>query len=149
MCYTIIGITIKMILRSSLAIISDEFENLETIDSMLMDDSILDDMVESLDSINELEKDDTRVYRCETNEDMWINIYEVLQRFDGKAQDVILASTDGKTFVEVLSTSGLFDVYVDSSLDKIEELCETYGLEFFGSSGEDDYEEQDEEDEWN
>lgn len=138
-----------MILRSSLAIISDEFENLETIDSMLMDDSILDDMVESLDSINELEKDDTRVYRCETNEDMWINIYEVLQRFDGKAQDVILASTDGKTFVEVLSTSGLFDVYVDSSLDKIEELCETYGLEFFGSSGEDDYEEQDEEDEWN
>jgi len=149
MCYTIIGITIKMILRSSLAIISDEFENLETIDSMLMDDSILDDMVESLDSINELEKDDTRVYRCETNEDMWINIYEVLQRFDGKAQDVILASTDGKTFVEVLSTSGLFDVYVDSSLDKIEELCETYGLEFFGSSDEDDYEEQDEEDEWN
>lgn len=138
-----------MILRSSLAIISDKYENLEDIDSMLMDDSILDDMVESLDTISELEKDDTRVYRCETNDDAWINIYEVQQRFDGKAQDVILASTDGKTFVEVLSTSGLFDVYVDSSLDKIEELCETYGLEFFGSSEEDDYEEDEEEDEWN
>lgn len=138
-----------MILRSSLAIISDKYENLEDIDSMLMDDSILDDMVESLDTISELEKDDTRVYRCETNDDTWINIYEVQQRFDGKAQDVILASTDGKTFVEVLSTSGLFDVYVDSSLDKIEELCETYGLEFFGSSEEDDYEEDEEEDEWN
>lgn len=138
-----------MILRSSLAIISDRYENLEDIDSMLMDDSILDDMVESLDTISELEKDDTRVYRCETNDSTWINIYEVQQRLDGKAQDVILASTDGKTFVEVLSTSGLFDVYVDSSLDKIEELCETYGLEFFGSSDEDDYEENEEEDEWN
>lgn len=138
-----------MILRSSLAIISDNEESLEEIDSMLMDEGILDDMVESLDVINELEKDDTRVYRCETNEDAWINIYEVQQRFDGKAQDIILASTDGKTFVEVLSTSGLFDVYVDSSPDKIEELCETYGLEFFGSSNEDDYEEENEEDEWN
>lgn len=138
-----------MILRSSLAIISDNEESLEEIDSMLMDDGILDDMVESLDIISELEKDDTRVYRCETNEDAWINIYEVQQRFDGKAMDIILASTDGKTFVEVLSTSGLFDVYVDSSLDKIEELCETYGLEFFGSSSEDDYEEENEEDEWN
>ncbi len=138
-----------MILRSSLAIISDDVENLEAIDSMLMDESILDDMVESLDVINELEKDDTRVYRCETNEDTWVNIYEVLQRFDGKANDIILASTDGKTYVEVLSTSGLFDVYVDSSLDKIEELCETYGLEFFGSSDDDYEEEQDEEDEWN
>lgn len=138
-----------MILRSSLAIISDNYESLEDIDSLLMDDGILDDMVESLDVISELEKDDTRVYRCETNEDAWVNIYEVQQRFDGKAQDVILASTDGKTFVEVLSTSGLFDVYVDSSPDKIEELCETYGLEFFGSSNEDDYEEDEEEDEWN
>ena len=36
-----------MILRSSLAIISDKYENLEDIDSMLMDDSILDDMVKS------------------------------------------------------------------------------------------------------
>ncbi len=138
-----------MILRSSLAIIADDYDNLESIDTMLMDESILDDMVESLDVINELEKDDTRVYRCEVGDDAWVNIYEVQQRLDGKAQDVILASTDGKTFVEVLSTSGLFDVYVDSSIDKIEELCETYGLEFFGSSDEDDYEEENEEDEWN
>lgn len=137
-----------MILRSSLAIISDDSDNLETIDSMLIDDSILDDMVESLDVINELEKDDTRVYRCETNDDMWINIYEVFLRLEGKANDVILATTDGKTYVEVLSTSGLFDVYIDSSLDKIEEICETYGLSFFGSYDDEEYDTE-EDDEWN
>lgn len=139
-----------MNLRSSLAIISDDSDKLEVIDTLLTDDSILDDMVESLDYISELDKDDTRVYRCETNDDSWVNIYEVLKRLDGNAKDIIYASTDGKTFVEVLSTSGLFDAYVDTNLDKIEELCETYGLVFFGSESDyDDEEEESEEDEWN
>lgn len=140
-----------MSLRSSLAIISDNGNKLDEVDTLLTDDSILDDMVLSLDYVSELDKDDTRVYRCETNEDSWVNIYEVLKRLDGNASDIVYASTDSKTFVEVISTSGLFDAYVDTNLDKIQELCETYGLEFFGAEDEYDYDSEDEDDhdDWN
>lgn len=130
-----------MELRSCIAFIGDT-KILEKIDHMINEESIIDDMVDSVDFINELERSDTYVYRCYSSGDSWVNIYEIMQRFTTKSDDIkcdiIYASTDSKTFIDVVSTSGNFDAYVDSDTDKIQELCETYGLEYFGITEEDD-----------
>ncbi|AZU98252.1 hypothetical protein SEPL_119 [Salmonella phage SE_PL] len=131
-----------MELRSCIAFIGDH-ATLEKIDSLINEESLIDDMVFSVDFISELETNDTYVYRCYSDSDSWINIYEIQNRFTeilGKSKyDIIYASTDSKTFVDVVSISGNFDAYIDTDTDKIQEVCDTYGLEFFGSDEEDDY----------
>lgn len=137
-----------MELRSSIAFICDQ-ETLEVIDVLLNDDGIMDDMVSSLDYIPELETDDTNVWRCNIDSDSWINIYELQTRIDSKVEslkyDIIYASTDTKTFIDVVSLSGNFDSYLDTDVDKIQEMCETYGLEFYGVEDQDDEEYYDDE----
>jgi hypothetical protein len=138
-----------MELRSSIAFICDQ-ETLDVMDVLLNDDGIMDDMVSSLDYIPELETDDTNVWRCNIDTDSWINIYELQARIDAKIEslkyDIIYASTDTTTFIDVVSLSGNFDSYLDTDVDKIQEMCETYGLEFYGASDEDeeDYYDEDE-----
>lgn len=138
-----------MELRSSIAFICDQ-ETLDVIDVLLNDDGIMDDMVSSLDYIPELETDDTNVWRCNIDTDSWINIYELQTRIDAKVEslkyDIIYTSTDTTTFIDVVSLSGNFDSYLDTDVDKIQEMCETYGLEFYGASDEDeeDYYDEDE-----
>ncbi|ELW0836284.1 hypothetical protein ACRYKS_20410 [Escherichia coli] len=138
-----------MELRSSIAFICDQ-ETLDVIDVLLNDDGIMDDMVSSLDYIPELETDDTNVWRCNIDTNSWINIYELQTRIDSKVEslkyDIIYASTDTTTFIDVVSLSGNFDSYLDTDVDKIQEMCETYGLEFYGTSDEDeeDYYDEDE-----
>lgn len=139
-----------MELRSSLAFIG-EIETLEFIDELLNEESTIDDMVSSIDFISELETNDTYVYRCDTNGNSWVNIYEIQSRIDHKFGhsvkcDIIYASTDSKTYIEVISTSGNFDSYLDTDPDKIKEMCDTYGLEFYGTDDEEDsyFEDEDE-----
>ena len=138
-----------MELKSSIAFICDQ-ETLDIMDVLLNDDNIMDDMVSSLDYIPELETDDTNVWRCNTDGDSWVNIYELQQRIDSKFEslkyDIIYASTDSKTFVDIVSLSGNFDSYLDTDSDKIQELCDTYGLEFYGCDEEEEdyYDEEDE-----
>jgi len=137
-----------MELRSSIAFISDP-ETLEIIDELLNDDSIMDDMVSSIDFISELETTDTYVYRCDPNGVSWVNIYELQSRIEAKVgkalkYDIIYASTDSKTYIDVISVSGNFDSYLDTDPDKLQEMCDTYGLEFYGRDDEDDFEEEDE-----
>ncbi|EMR6005905.1 hypothetical protein WJW27_002605 [Escherichia coli] len=138
-----------MELRSSIAFICDQ-ETLDVIDVLLNDDGIMDDMVSSLDYIPELETDDTNVWRCNIDSDSWINIYELQSRIDSKVEslkyDIIYASTDTKTFIDVVSLSGNFDSYLDTDVDKIQEMCETYGLEFYGQEELDDEDYYDDED---
>ena len=144
-----------MELRSSIAFIADQ-KTLDVLDVFLNDDSIMDDMVSSIDYIQELERADTNVWRCNTNGDEWVNIYELQERIVAKDEslkfDIIYASTDAKTFIDVISISGNFDSYVDTDLDKVQELCETYGLEFYGADEVEDYyydeEEESEDDEY-
>lgn len=130
-----------MELRSSIAFVCDQ-ETLEVMDVLLNDDGIMDDMVSSLDYIPELETDDTNVWRCNIDGDSWINIYELQTRIDSKVEslkyDIIYASTDTKTFIDVVSLSGNFDSYLDTDVDKIQEMCDTYGLEFYGAEDLDD-----------
>ncbi|MCU6291899.1 hypothetical protein [Escherichia coli] len=137
-----------MELRSSIAFICDQ-ETLEVMNVLLNDDGIMDDMVSSLDYIPELETDDTNVWRCNIDSDSWINIYELQTRIDSKVEslkyDIIYASTDTKTFIDVVSLSGNFDSYLDTDVDKIQEMCETYGLEFYGVEDQDDEEYYDDE----
>ncbi|EBS4516379.1 hypothetical protein DQT32_02980 [Salmonella enterica subsp. enterica serovar Braenderup] len=131
-----------MELRSSIAFIGDS-ELLETIDSLITEESLIDDMVLSVDYIPELETNDTYVYRCQADGDSWVNIYDIKARLDEKMDhehryDIIYASTDGATYVDVVSITGNFDAYLDTDTDKIQELCETYGLEFYGSDDDDE-----------
>lgn len=131
-----------MELRSSIAFIGDS-ELLETIDSLITEESLIDDMVLSVDFIPELETNDTYVYRCQADGDSWVNIYDIKARLDEKMDhehryDIIYASTDGATYVDVVSVTGNFDAYLDMDTDKIQELCETYGLEFYGSDDDDE-----------
>jgi hypothetical protein len=131
-----------MELRSSIAFIGDS-ELLETIDSLITEESLIDDMVLSVDYIPELETNDTYVYRCQADGDSWVNIYDIKARLDEKMDhehryDIIYASTDGATYVDVVSITGNFDAYLDMDTDKIQELCETYGLEFYGSDDDDE-----------
>lgn len=142
-----------MELRSSIAFIGD-LEILENIDSLINEESIMDDMVLSIDFIAELETSDTFVYRCTTDGDAWVNIYDIKSRLDEKLvsdikYDIIYASTDGTSYIDVISHTGNFDVYLDTDLDKIQELCDTYGLEFYGIVDEDDDEYYDLDDEEN
>lgn len=136
-----------MELRSSIAFIGDE-KTLDAIDVLLNDDSIMDDMVSSIDYIPELETTDTNVWRCDTNGSSWVNIYELQSRIDDKISnlkyDIIYASTDSKTFVDVVSLSGNFDSYLDSDPDKIQEICDTYGIEYYGAESTEDDEYEDE-----
>lgn len=142
-----------MELRSSIAFICDE-ETLDIMDVLLNDDSIMDDMVSSIDYIPELETSETNVWRCNTNGDEWVNIYELQRRIDEKIDkvlkyDIIYASTDSKTFIDVVSLSGNFDSYLDTDPEKIQEICDTYGLEFYGCDDEEDddyYADEDDED---
>lgn len=141
-----------MELRSSIAFIGDA-EILEIIDSFIMEDSLIDDMVFSVDYIPELETSDTYVYRCQTDDDSWVNIYDIKTRIDEKFEhekkyDIIYASTDAQSYIDVISVTGNFDVYLDTDTDKIQELCETYGLEFYGTEDDDEdyYLDSDEED---
>ncbi|EHU8780896.1 hypothetical protein N0S44_000126 [Escherichia coli] len=139
-----------MELRSSIAFVCDQ-ETLEVMDVLLNDDGIMDDMVSSLDYIPELETDDTNVWRCNIDGDSWINIYELQTRIDSKVEslkyDIIYASTDTKTFIDVVSLSGNFDSYLDTDVDKIQEMCDTYGLEFYGAEDLDDEDYYDDEEE--
>lgn len=139
-----------MELRSSIAFIGDS-EILEIIDTLITEESMIDDMVFSVDYIPELETTDTYVYRCDSNGDSWVNIYDIKTRLDDKFEqerkyDIIYACTDGKSYIDVISVTGNFDAYLDTDIDKIQELCETYGLEFYGSSDDDDdyYQDSDE-----
>lgn len=142
-----------MELRSSIAFISD-LDILESIDHLINEETILNDTVFSVDFIADLETSDTYVYRCDVDGDGWVNIYEIQELLEKKLNsskkfDIIYASTDGKSYVDVVSFSGNFDAYVDSDLDKIQEVCETYGLEFYGNVDSDEvdyYDEEDEED---
>lgn len=140
-----------MELTSSIAFIGDT-DILEGIDNLINEESILNDVVFSVDFISELETNDTYVYRCDIDGDSWINIYEIQELLEKKLNtskkfDIIYASTDAKSYIDVVSFTGNFDAYVDSDLDKIQEICETYGLEFYGNvdSDEVDYYDDDEE----
>ena len=143
-----------MELRSSIAFIGDS-EILDIIDSYINEESLIDDMVFSVDFIPELETAETYVYRCHTDNDSWVNIYDIKTRLDEKFEqerryDIIYASTDSQSYIDVISVTGNFDVYLDTDTDKIQELCETYGLEFYGSDDDDDdYYQDAEEDEDN
>lgn len=141
-----------MELRSSIAFIGDE-ETLNVLDVLLIDDSIMDDMVSSIDYIVELETSDTNVWRCGSTDSSWVDIYEIQRRVEEKVgklnkYDIIYASTDSRTYIDVISLSGNFDSYLDSDPDKIQEMCDTYGLEFYGCSEEDEdyYDDEESED---
>ncbi len=132
-----------MELLSSIAFIGCT-EIIDNLDELIVDESLIDDMVLSVDSITELSTEDTVVYRCQSDSDSWVNIYEIKNRLDAKLPqdskyDIIYACTDAKTYIDVISVSGNFDVYLDTDLEKIQELCETYGLEFYGCEDEDDF----------
>jgi hypothetical protein len=140
-----------MELRSSIAFIGDS-EILEIIDTLISEESLIDDMVSSLDFIADLETEDTYVYRCQADDDSWVNIYDIKARLDAKFDkehkyDIIYASSDAKSYIDVISFTGNFDVYLDTDVDKIQELCETYGLEFYGCIDDDEDYYQDDEDE--
>lgn len=142
-----------MELRTSIAFIGDS-KSLEIINRLINEESVIDDMVYSVDFVPELETEDTYVYRCYSTEDNWVNIYEVQKRLAEEIEsqcDIIFASTDAKTFIDVISISGNFDAYIDTDTDKIQEICETYGLEFFGSDAHEDDEEEEyyDADDWN
>ena len=130
-----------MELRSSITFIGDE-DTLNIIDVLLNDDSIIDDMVSSIDYIPELETADTNVWRVECTGSEWVNIYEIQSRIEAKVAklkyDIIYASTDSKTYIDVISISGNFDSYLDTDPDKLQEMCDTYGLEFYGSVEDDE-----------
>lgn len=142
-----------MELRSSIAFIG-ETSILEEIDSLISEGSIIDDMVFSIDFIPELETSDTYVYRCDTDGDSWINIYDIETRLNEKLEnnhkfDIIYASTDSQSYVDVISISANFDAYVDTDMEKIKEICDTYGLEFYGNDDSEDYfDDIDEEDDY-
>lgn len=142
-----------MELRSSIAFIGDA-EILEIIDTLITEESLIDDMVFSIDFIPELETIDTYVYRCHNDGDLWVNIYDIKSRLDmhfgqDVKYDIIYANTDSKTYIDIISYTGNFDVYLNTDIDKIEELCESYGLEFYSMEDDDDedyYEDSDEDD---
>lgn len=138
-----------MELLSSLAFIGDH-NTLLKIDNLISEETVLEHMINSIDYIPELETNDTYIYRVHCDSDSWVNIYEIKKILEQNLQnlkcDIIYANTDGYSYVEVISTSGNFDTYVDTNDDKIEDLCKTYGLEFYGSSTSDDYQFDDEDD---
>lgn len=137
-----------MEISSTLAFIAEP-EMLEQIDHLINEESMIDDMVTSVDFISDKETGDTYMYRCTNDsDDMWVNVYEVLERLKNKLSDdrveIIYASTDSKTFVDVVSCTGNFDAYVDSDSSMIQDVCNNYGLPFFDiSSDEEDEEETD------
>lgn len=139
-----------MELRSSIAFIGDE-ETLNVIDVLLNDDGIMDDMVSSIDYIPELETNDTNVWRCDSNGSSWVNIYEIQSRIEDKVPklkyDIIYASTDSQTYIDVISLTGNFDSYLDTDPDKLQEMCDTYGLEFYGNEDVEDIDDEDEDEE--
>lgn len=131
-----------MEISSTLAFIAP-VEVLEQIDYHINEESMIDDMVTSVDFISELERSDTYMYRCSSDTDSWVNVYEVQERIKDKITDVkveiIYASTDSRTFVDVVSFTGNFDAYVDSTdPEMIQEICENYGLPFFDTTVEED-----------
>ena len=137
-----------MELRTSISFIGTE-DVLSKIDYLINEESLIDDMVYSLDFISELETEDTYVYRCYSTGDSWVNIYDIHSRFSTNGIDkcdIIYTSIDSETYVDVISLSGNFDAYVDCDPEKIQEICETYGLEFFGSDEpEEEYDDDEEE----
>lgn len=136
-----------MELRTSISFIGT-IEVLTKIDNLINEESLIDDMVYSLDFISELETDDTYVYRCYSTGDTWVNIYDIQTRFVEHGIDkcdIIYTTTDSESYVDVISLSGNFDAYIDSDIEKIQEICETYGLEFFGiDENEEEYDEEEE-----
>lgn len=135
-----------MELKSSIAFISDT-NTLSKIDRLLNEETVLDHMIDSLDFIYEQETDDTYVYRVYCGNESWVNIYEIQtileKNFSTFKADIIYANTDGSSYVEVISTSGNFDTYIDTDMDKIQLICESYGLEFYGADESYEYDEGD------
>lgn len=68
------------------------------------------------------------LYRVLFHEDQWLNVVEMGETLDeaGIDSDIVHAVCDD-TFIDVVSTSGYYDQFVDTS-SEIAELTETFGF---------------------
>lgn len=121
-------------LNSCVTFVADKAA-LSVIDQLINEEGLIDDMVVTFDYIHDQDKHDMNIYKCETDEHNWIDIYKIKERIEEHNPkikvEVVCASTDSETYIEVISTNGNFDVYLDSDLERIEELCASYSLDFF------------------
>lgn len=127
-------------LNSCVCFVADK-SALSFVDKMIHEDGLIDDMVVSYDFIDDSEGKGMNVYKCETDEHTWVDITKIeeriAERYPNISVEVIYASTDSESFVDVVSSDGNFDVYVDSDLDRAAEICSSYYLEFFDETEED------------
>ncbi len=100
---------------------------LNTVMVKLMDDGLIDDLVESLDLIDEATLETKLLFKVHLPEDAWVNIFEVHERL-GLDVDVISASTDNATFVDIVSISGEHDAHVNDSTEHCNDMCQEYHL---------------------
>lgn len=139
-------------LNSCVCFVADK-SALSFVDKMIHEDGLIDDMVVSYDFIDESEGKGMNVYKCETDEHTWVDITKIVERISERypniSVEVVYASTDSESFVDVVSSEGNFDVYVDTDLDRAAEICSSYYLEFFDESDEDSsWDDEDDEDEF-
>lgn len=113
-----------------------EPETLKEVEQKLQEGDLIDDMVESMDHLS-ISCSDNLMYIVHSGDSSWVNVSTVLERLDLDV-DVILTSTDGKSFVDIVSTSGTYDSFCNDNHTHCVELCSLYGLEFYDSSYEDD-----------
>lgn len=125
----------------------------------LINDNYLDEYVVSYDYQNSPEPH-MLTLRVETGEDYAMDIYNIQDKFINvfidkdidAIVDIIFAITDTKSFIDVVSTSEMYDARVDDDLDMVESLCTQYCLPFFGYDVDDEYtydEDYDDDNEYN
>lgn len=134
---------------TSITFVSTE-SGLDLVEEMI-NDNYLDEYVESYD-YQSTEESNMLTLRVVSGNDYSMDIYDIQNKFINVfieqdmdcSVDVIYSITDSKTFIDVISTSDMYDTRVDNDVDMIEELCSQYGLPFFGIDEEDEEDECDE-----
>lgn len=118
---------------------------LKDVEDKLQEGDLIDDMAESIDYLS-ISTSDNLMYNVHVG-DSWVNIMTVLERL-GTDVEVILASTDGKSFVDIISTGSSYDAFCNDNVHHCIELCEMYGLEFYDSSFDEDDEDDEDDDQY-
>lgn len=135
-------------LNSSVCFVGDKAA-LSFIDKLIHEDGLIDDMVVSFDTSEDNNSSDMVVYKCETDDHNWVDISKIsdriLEKYPELIFEVIYASTDTESYVDVISSDGTYDVYVDSDPERAAEICKNYNLEFFEEDVQEDYTWDDEE----
>lgn len=116
-------------------------ETLKEVENKLQEGDLIEDMIESMDHLA-ISCSDNLMYTVHCGDSTWVDIYTVLERLELDV-DVVYVSTDGKTFVDIISTSGSYDSFCNDSTLHCIELCELYGLEFYEESVDDNEDDSD------